>query len=253
MQASLLTAVKVSFHPRVGVTYDLNDHVMSYATIAKGYRSGGFNVFAPDGYSKTFDLESLYSYEIGIKGVSINNTLTWDMALYYMDISDMQVDVYIDAANVIKTNAAEATSMGVELSLDYQVTSHLNLFAGFSYNNTEFDKYNDGQTDYSGKKTTFSPEYNYSLGALYRATSGYYASADLSGYGDMYLDTNNKYKRPAYELVNAKIGYEADNFDIYLYAKNLFDKNYDIEGHYEGVYSYYNPPREVGLSVTYRF
>jgi iron complex outermembrane receptor protein len=143
--------------------------------------------------------------------------------------------------------------MGVEIPLNYQATKSLNLFAGFSYNDTEFDKYHDGQNDYSGKKTTFSPEYNYNLGVLYRSEGGYYASADISGYGDMYLSTNNDQKRSAYELVNAKIGYESEHLDIYFYVKNLFDRNYDIDGHYNGVYSYYSPPRELGVSATCRF
>ncbi|MBM9616739.1 TonB-dependent receptor [Desulfobulbus rhabdoformis] len=239
--------------PKVGITYALFDNINTYATISKGYRSGGFNNWKSDEYSQTYDPETLYSYEIGVKGVSFDGKLIWDTSLYYMDITDMQVDVYLDASTTYKTNAAEATSMGVEASLRYQVARGLNLFAGFSYNNTEFDEYNNGFTDYSGKKTTFSPEYNYNFGVQYRADQGYYASADISGYGDMYLDTDNEYKRPAYEVVNAKIGYEAENFDIYLYAKNLFDREYDIEGHYYGVYSYYSQPREIGMSLTYRF
>nr|WP_319395836.1 TonB-dependent receptor [uncultured Desulfobacter sp.] len=233
--------------PKVGLTYDLLDNVMTYVTVAKGYRSGGFNYL--EGYPETYAPEILYSYEIGAKGILANGKLSWDVAFYYMDITDMQVNVYVDAENMYETNAAEATSMGVEASLTYQITRGLNLFAGFSYNKTEFDEYNDGFTDYSGNKTTFSPDYNYTLGMKYRAEQGYYASADLSGYGDMYLDLDNEYKKPAYELVNAKIGYETEKYDIYLYARNLFDRNYDSEGQY---YNYYSQPREIGMSVTYR-
>lgn len=239
--------------PKLGLTYQLRENVMTYATIAKGYRSGGFNVYAPSGYDKTFDSESLYSYEVGIKGTAINGRLTWDMALYHMDISDMQVDVYIDAANVIKTNAAEATSQGVETSLNLRVIDGFDIFAGLSYNKTQFDKYDGGITDYSGKNTTFAPEYNFNLGALYRTGSGYYFSGDVSGFGDMYLDSNNDYERPAYELVNLKLGYENETFDIYFYAKNLLDKEYDMEGIYEGVYENYSSPREIGIFVSYRF
>ncbi|WP_321413791.1 TonB-dependent receptor [uncultured Desulfobacter sp.] len=240
--------------PKVGVTYDLLENLMTYVTVSKGYRCGGLtNAPEGSGYSETYDPEIVYSYEIGAKGVLANGKLAWDVALYYMDITDMQVSVYLNAQDFITDNAAEATSKGVEASLRYQVTRGLSLFAGFSYNNTEFDEYNDGFTDYSGNKTTFSPEYNYTIGIQYRAEQGYYASANLSGYGDMYLDLDNEYKRPAYELVNAKIGYETEKYDIYLYAKNLFDRNYDIEGHYYGVYTYYNTPREVGVRATYRF
>ncbi|WP_169400706.1 TonB-dependent receptor [Desulfobacter curvatus] len=247
LEASTKHSSENELSPKVGLTYDLLENLMTYVTVSKGYRSGGFNYL--DGYSETYDPEILYSYEIGAKGILANGKLSWDVALYYMDITDMQVNVFVDAQNINKVNAAEATSMGVEASLTYQITRGLNLFAGFSYNNTEFDEYNDGVTDYSGNKTTFSPNYNYTLGMKYRAEQGYYASADLSGYGDMYLDLDNEYKRPAYELVNAKIGYETEKYDIYLYAKNLFDRNYDREDQY---YKYYSQPREIGVSVTYR-
>jgi len=59
--------------PKIGLTYDLSKDLMSYVTISKGYRGGGFNTGAPDGYSKTFDKETLYSYEVGLKGTSLTH------------------------------------------------------------------------------------------------------------------------------------------------------------------------------------
>jgi len=239
--------------PKIGLTYDLSKNMMSYATIAKGYRTGGFNVMAPTGYSKTFNKETLYSYEVGLKGTSLDSRLIYDMAVYYMDIKDMQIDQYINVSSAIKTNAAKATSKGIEASLNFQATNTINLFAGVSYNDMQFDEYKDVRGDYSGNRSTFTPKYNFNLGVIYRAPQGYYASADISGFGDMYLDTENKYKRDAYELVNAKVGYESEEYDIYLYAKNLFDKEYHAEGHYNGAYSYYSEPREIGVQLAYRF
>lgn len=240
--------------PKLGLTYDLSKDTMSYITISKGYRTGGFNTAAPTGYSKTYDKESLYSYEAGIKGSSLNNKLHFNLALYYMDISDMQVDFYPDGgATVVKENAAKATSKGIEASLNFQATDTINLFAGASYNDVKFDEYHDGNEDYSGNINTFSPKYNFNLGVTYRVTNGYYASIDISGYGDMYLDSANENKRDAYELVNAKVGYETDEYDIYFYAKNLFDKEYNIDGIWGGVYNVYSEPREIGIQFAYRF
>jgi len=238
--------------PKIGLTYDLKENMMTYATISKGYRAGGFNTYAPAGYSKTYDKENLYSYEVGLKGSSLDGKLTYDTALYYMKISDMQVDIYV-GQQLLKTNAAKATSQGIETSLNYQATDNINLFGGFSYNDIQYDQYNDGKKDHSGNRTTYAPKYNYSLGISYRANNGYYANADISGYGDMYIDSANEYKRDAYEIVNTKIGYEQESYDIYLYAKNLFDKNYDTNGVYSGIYKIYSPPREVGIQLAYRF
>ena len=195
----------------------------------------------------------IYSYETGFKGTGFNNRLMYDFAVYYMDIDNMIVTEYIDAATAILANAAKATSKGIEASLNFQATKTINIFAGASYNDMKFDEYKDAKGDYSGNRNTFTPKYNFNLGVTYRAEQGYYASADISGFGDMYMDRENEYKRDAYELVNAKLGYEQEDYDIYLYAKNLFDKEYHAEGHFNGVYSYFSSPREIGLILTYRF
>jgi len=237
--------------PKIGLTYDFNKNLMTYATISKGYRAGGFNVGAPTGYSKTFDKESLYSYEVGFKGSSLNGRLTYDTAVYYMDITDMQVTYqFNNGKNNIKKNAAKATSRGIESSLNFQATDTIDLFGGVSYNDISFDEYHDGTTDLSGNTTTNAPKYNFNLGISYRAEQGYYAGADISGYGDMYLDTKNTLKRDAYEIVNAKIGYEQEDYDIYIYAKNLFDKKYDSTGVFGSGWS---EPREIGVQLAYRF
>ena len=96
----------------------------------------------------------------------------------------------------------------------------------------------------------YAPKYTFNIGAQYRHRNGFYARADLIGYDKMYTDYANTYKRDAYQIVNAKIGYETDRFDIYLYGKNIFDEEYDTEGEY---YINYSEPGAIGLQLTYRF
>ena len=127
------------------------------------------------------------------------------------------------------------------------------MTAGFAYTDIEFDEFKDTAGDYQGNKTTYAPEYTFNIGAQYRWENGFYARADLIGYGEMYFDKANQYKRDPYQIVNAKIGYEAEHYDIYLYGKNIFDEKYDSYGYYSGYYTLYSDPGEVGLQVTYRF
>jgi iron complex outermembrane receptor protein len=74
----------------------------------------------------------------------------------------------------------------------------------------------------------------------------------MTGYGDMYTDKANTNKRDAYELVNVKIGYEAEHFDVYLYGENIFDETYDTV-YEDGFYVVYSEPAKAGVHVTYRF
>jgi iron complex outermembrane receptor protein len=165
----------------------------------------------------------------------------------------MQVQEAVSPSETYLTNAAEATGKGVELELTATPYQGLDIHAGFAANIVEYDKFSDSSGDYKGNQNPFSPKYSCNLGIQYRHRSGYYTRADLVGYSKMYLDKANAYARDAYQLVNAKIGYEAAHFDVYVYARNLFDETYDSVGYFGGSYVIYSDPREIGARLVYRF
>ena len=195
----------------------------------------------------------MWSYEIGVKSAFLDNRLIINGSVYYMDIEDMQVSEHVSPMESYITNAAEATGKGVELEIMARPCDGLALMAGFGYADVEFDDFEDALGDYKDNDNPWAPEYTFNIGAQYRHCSGFYARADLIGYGKMYFDKTNDYSRDAYEIVNAKIGYEAKHFDIYLYGKNIFDKEYDSDDYYGGMYTIYSDPGEVGLQLVYRF
>lgn len=240
------------FTPKFSVKYSLTPEINLYATIAEGYRTGGFNDTSKTSDYMSFDPEKLWSYEAGVKTSFFDNRLSINAGIYYMDIEDMQVEQSVTPLINQVTNAAEATSKGGEIEITAAVTRGLSLRAGLAYNDTTFDKFKDALGDYSGNKNPYAPEYTLNLGGTYRHGSGVFLSWDLMGYGEIYLDKANKNKRGAYELFNTKIGYETDKFDFYAYAENLFDEEYDNLDYY-GYYNTYSPPREIGLRINYRF
>jgi iron complex outermembrane receptor protein len=129
----------------------------------------------------------------------------------------------------------------------------LTVTAGFGYCDIEFDEFQDSLGNYEGNKNPYAPDYTFNLGAQYRHENGFYARAEMVGYGKMYLDKANEYSQDAHQLVNAKIGYETEHFDIYLYGENVFDAEHDAYGYYGGYYVVYGDPREIGLKLVYRF
>ena len=239
--------------PKIALEYRFTPAIMTYVSASKGYRSGGFNPYTADPQYNSYDAEKLWSYEAGVKSAFLDNRLILNSSVYYMDITDMQVNEAVSPVESYITNSAEATAKGVELEMTAKVFDDLSLMAGFGYSDVEFDSFKDALGDYEGNKNPYAPEYTYNIGAQYRHYSGFYARGDLIGYGKMYFDKANEYSRDAYKIVNAKVGYEAEDFDIYLYAKNLFDKEYDSEGFFDGMYTIYSDPREIGLQAVYRF
>lgn len=150
-------------------------------------------------------------------------------------------------------NATKATSKGLELEATYRLAKGLTFMAGFGYTDIKFGDFSDNDGDHTGNKAPWSPEYTFNIGGQYRHPSGWYARVDLIGYGKMYFSKTNEYAIDPYEVVNAKIGYEFEHLDIYLYGKNIFDKNYDYVGSLDdGSCTMFNEPGEIGLQVTYR-
>lgn len=240
--------------PKISLEYKLDENKMIYSTISKGYRAGGFNYLAPKGHEDiSFDKESLWSYELGSKLSLYENKIHINSSIYYMDIANMQVTNATSPTEEYVTNVAKAHSIGFEIETNIKVTDTLTSSLSFGYNETKFDEFIDINGDYKGNTNPFAPKYNFNIGTQYRSPLGYYARVDVNGYGKMYFDKENKYEKKAYTLVNTKIGYETNNFDIYMYAKNLFDKNHDSIGYYNGSYTIYSEQREIGVQFAYRF
>lgn len=226
---------------------------MSYFTIAKGYRSGGFNPYAPVN-KQAYGEEKLISYELGYKGIFFDNRLKFNTNIYYMDIKDMQVEEAPVAGTIYMVNAATATSKGFEMEVEGMITNELTLFASVGINKTTFDNFSDLAGNYSGNYNLLAPKYNFNIGTQYRANNGLYARVDFNGYGKTYFDKANTNYQKAYSLVNMKMGYETNNFDIYFYVNNLLDKNYDAIGAYfNGTTTILREEQEFGIKLAYRF
>jgi iron complex outermembrane receptor protein len=239
--------------PKVALEYSFTPDVMAYASVSKGFRSGGFNTYATDPEYTTYDAEKLWSYELGLKSSLLDKRLTVNAAVFFMDIEDMQVNQSITPYLSYITNAGGASAIGGEIEMRVELFDGLVFNASLGYCDIKFDEFSDAVGDYQDNHAPYAPDYTFNLGAQYRHRLGFFARVDLIGYGKMYFDKANTYSRDAFELVNAKIGYETEDFDIYLYGKNVFDTEYDSIGYYSGYYNIYSEPAEFGLKVVYRF
>src|SRR6185503_13375284 len=64
------------------------------------------------------------------------------------------------------------------------------------------------------------------LAVQYQFPWNIHARVEYQAVGNYFLDEANTAEQSAYGLLNARVGYECENFEVYVFGKNLLDKHY---------------------------
>ena len=238
--------------PKGVLSWNVNKNSMLFASATQGYLAGGLNFNSDDRESAKFDAQTSLSYELGAKTAWFDNKFFLNTTLFYVDIEDMHVWSNPEPGIYIASNAAKAHTQGVEIEARARPLPGFDIAASFGWIDGEYDDYKkDAATDYTGKSLMQTPAYTCNLSVKYRHVSGFFARAEMEGYGSTYYDEANLIKRDPVQLYRAKIGYEASSWDIYCYCNNLLNEEYFSTMEY-GNYTV-GEPRTLGIIATVRF
>lgn len=254
---------------RVSTDYQLSGNNLIFASYAHGYKSGGydFNGGATDdnGDQVPYNPEFVDAYEIGSKNTFFDNSVMLNLTAFYYDYQDLQV-FRLTADGPLTDNAAQSTITGVELEYKYQPTDDLKFDGSVGYLDATYDEYSIDipPTDFSGNRLNYAPEWTAHTGIEYTHTIGdafLTTRLDWSYRSDTYFDRGNTDldKQDAYSLFNARVRYDADDYYIDLWAKNLADKDYVVGQLINPPFSCdcrtvnVGAPRTVGVTVGARF
>jgi len=255
---------------RVALEYLLNDDTILYGLVSRGYKAGGFNSNGTlPAELRVYDTEYMWNYELGMKGSWLDNRLTGQLAFFYQQREDVQIKgsrlvsradgstEFIDYT----ANSAKGTNYGVELEGRYLATDNLTLFGAVGLLETELE---ENGASYDGREQAHAPEYQLLLGARYDYGNGWYTRIELEAKDEFYLSDRHNEQTEAYELINARIGYRRDNWEVSLWAKNLTDEDYIVRGfgsfgndprngYITEPYYQFGAPRQIGITAKLDF
>ena len=135
-----------SVTPKLTLSYKPIEPLMLYATVSKGFQSGGFNTQGGDQASLTlpFSSEIVWNYEGGFKFDGLNHRLQMNVSVFTDHYSQLQViqNVTTPAGFFTATNnAGAATVNGVETDSQIAPTSWLTLGVRYDYLTSKFTSY----------------------------------------------------------------------------------------------------------------
>jgi len=260
-----------SITPRIALNYKVSNDVLAYVSAAQGFKSGGFNGRITAA-AQSFDPETLWSYEAGLKSDLFDGRARLNLAAFFQDYKDLQLsrfaaDPVTGDFSAVFDNAGGAEFYGLEAEFSAQLSQALRFDGNLAYLHSEYTEYIDGGVDISEQRELVNaPEWSGRAGLTYDASLGDLGDLTLSG-GASYrsktyltVSSSEDLAQDGYWLADASILFTPRNgpWTVLLSGKNLGDEPYKEHGFdlsaSPGVQlGYYGAPRTVTLDVRYRF
>ena len=252
--------------PKVSALYDFGQGANNvFATISKGYRSGGYNtqIFsdilqnkmmnglmgdlgvyldnAPaemDAESTAYRPEKSWNFEAGghfDKWIGSGH-LSGSASTFYILCRDQQITIFPPGMSTgrMMANVGRSRSIGAEATLSYGYKG-LSVSAAYGYTDARFTLYDDGNNDYSGNRIPYSPEHtmNFRVGYLFPLTNSSIVrnisvNADCSGIGRIWWDEANQFVEPFVAQVGADVSVAFHWFDLRFRMDNILNEDYNV-------------------------
>ncbi|MEM6413759.1 MAG: TonB-dependent receptor [Pseudomonadota bacterium] len=250
------------FLPRGAITYNLNEDFSIFFSGQRGYRAGG--TFVQQTPSETilgtFGPEFITNYELGFRGLFMENRLRLNGNIFFSEITDQQLTIPgasgADPDEAV-VNAGRSEIYGLELSGDYDANDDLTFYGSLGFLRAEIRDFefatgpfasplNQQFQNLSGNTLPDSPALSLTFGGNYDHPSGVFLNASvnyqtksqsaienlnandfIATFESLNLDTT--FAATLTEevgdiaRVNLRVGYKRGPVALYAYATNLFD------------------------------
>jgi iron complex outermembrane recepter protein len=233
------------------VTYKPTTDITAYAKVSTGYVAGGLLSGIP------YNPETLTAYEAGVKSQLFDNRLRANLAVFYSDYKDLQIQNFQNGVQTFE-NAGKAALSGFELEVVALPIEGLTLEGNVGYTDTDYKEFitTDPRTGLRGDvadiaRTTYKSDWTLRLGGSYefaKFNNGMYPfiRGDANWRSDYALTALPLYSsiggpiapindsgriRPDYWVFNGRIGV-ADipvgrgTTSVSIFGNNIFDEDY---------------------------
>ena len=258
---------------RLALNWHTPGNALLYASVSRGYKTGGFNTDGSlDADLRPFDAELLWNYEAGFKGALLQDRLQLQLALFYMDRDDVQINSSTvrmrsdGSAEFIQYtgNAAAGFNRGLELNVQWLSNERVTVHGSLGLLDSEYaDFINSAGADLDGRQQAHAPDWQYSLGSNLFLLPDLTLNLNLQGSDGFYFSDSHGVRSDTYHLFNASLSWQWRQATLRLWGRNLLEDDYQVRGFYFGNdpreayapkgYTQLGEPQRVGLSLDLEF
>ncbi|HMC14336.1 MAG TPA: TonB-dependent receptor [Albitalea sp.] len=253
----------------IGLEYQINPDVLTYAKVAHGFKSGAINLSA---FQEPVKPETVTSFEVGTKISFLNRRASLSAAVFTSKYKDMQV-MQIGQATPVLANVDGAKISGLEIEAMVKPVPSLTLGASIGLMDPKYtrfvntdERHGVANVDVSGNQLAFVSKAQANLSAEWVQTFGDYRTslrADYAWRDKVYFTEFNTADamQDAYGMLNLAASFRptSGRWKLYGYVRNANNKTAltsmsiasPVLGGARTVN--YTPPRHFGVGFTYDF
>lgn len=249
--------------PRLALNYALAEGTSLYAALVRGYKTGGFNVVFEREEDRSFQPEFSWNYELGFKGRFLDERLSLQAAVFYIDWKNQQIYQLLPSGqgSMLK-NAGASVSKGLEVDLQALLTPNLELRTSYGYTHATFrENRPNPETDLSGSFIPYVPRYTLFSGLNYRiplrsgAIRALRLGLNYQGVGEHFWNDANTFSQKAYGLLNGMVSVETGHLVLDVFVNNITSTEYHAFSFAALGNHYVQPgrPTTFGMNLRYSF
>jgi iron complex outermembrane receptor protein len=206
--------------PQAGVSFKAAEQTSLKFSFSKGFRTPNMRelyMYAPA--NEELLPERSFSYDFTVSQRLLDNRLSMELTLYYINGDNMIETVQIGEGRMQNRNVGKFANKGVEFSLNYLILNNLILNTNYSYLNME-------------KAVTGAPKNKFYAGVMYKPGK-FTLSAGAQVIDELYLVTGATPRTTDYTLVDVRIAYRPLKWmEVFVKGDNLLGKKYEtMDGH----------------------
>ena len=253
--------------PRIAYAHKFTDNLMMYASATNGFKSGGWNARGSSSAAlQAFAPETIWSYEVGMRGDWMDGRLRTNITMFYSDLEDLQTTSATPDGQFLTTNAGGLEVPGIEAEITALPTDNWQIFAALGWQNAEYKDLPGGcvapnanlaayDADCNIAEPKRSPHQTYTLGTSIDFSLGDVTvtpNVMVRYLGSQYPGTRNSGYNESVTLLNAgvKLSMADSRWELNLECKNCADKTYTQSFLFT---RYYNMPVTYLATLKYRF
>ncbi len=229
--------------PKIAVSYAINKSSI-YASVADGYKTGGYNATFERPEDLTYEPEYSKNYELGFKSTFMGGKMHTDVAVFYINWLNQQITqaVIPSGRGTMQKNAGISESKGFELSVIHKPTKGFSISGSYGYTEAKFVTYHDSilnnvtkeyaHINYDGNyiplvpRHTVSGQVSYSYNCKFKALDKIRIGIGYKGNGDLYWNDDNVTMQKYYNLLDAKLSFIKKGLQLDFWGKNLTNETY---------------------------